>query len=353
MKRLFTLFHAVALLAACAPVTGNDVVAPTAYQQVGEIEVADTALSQLVARDAKGEILATGYRWSEGPVWIADNSIVGGGFVLFSDVPGNIMYRWDAVSGGSEFLNPSGSLPSVELREPGTNGIIPSPKRGHIIAADHGNRAIVEIDLATKAKTIITDRYDGKRFSSPNDLVRAKSGDLYFTDPPYGFAKGDASPLKEQPVNGIYRRTRDGTVTLIDGGLTRPNGIALSPDETRLYVANSDAKRAIWMVYDRARDGGISNGRVFFDATSLVGESNPGLPDGLKTDIYGNLFATGPGGVLIFSPGAKLLGTIRVGGPVANLTFGGPNRDILFLTAHNRLIRIKTKTKGYQNMGQR
>lgn len=346
-------FASAALLAACTPVADGGIATSTTYQQVGEIEVTDPALSTLIAPNAKGEILATGYKWSEGPVWIADKSIAGDGFVLFSDVPGNIMYRWDAASGGSEYLNPSGSLPTPELREPGTNGLIPSSKKGHILAGDHGNRAIIEINLATKAKTVIADRFNGKRFSSPNDLVLAKSGDLYFTDPPYGFAKGDASPLKEQPVNGVYRRTRDGTVSLIDGGLTRPNGIALSPDETRLYVANSDPERSIWMVYDRARDGSISKGRIFYDATAMVGASNPGLADGLKTDIYGNVFATGPGGVMIFSPAAKLLGTIRVGGPVANVTFGGPNRDTLFLTAQSRLIRVKTKTKGYQDIGQR
>ena len=352
MKRILAL-ASTALLAACAPVADGGVATSANYQQVGTIEVSDPGLTALIAADVKGEILATGYKWSEGPVWIADKSIAGDGFVLFSDVPGNIMYRWDAAGGASEYLNPSGSLPTPELREPGTNGLIPSTKRGHILAGDHGNRAIMEINLATKAKTVIAGRFNGKRFSSPNDLVLAKSGDLYFTDPPYGFAKGDASPLKEQPVNGVYRRTRDGTVTLIEGGLTRPNGIALSPDETKLYVANSDPARAIWMVYDRATDGSISNERVFYDATAVVGASNPGLPDGLKTDVYGNLFATGPGGVMIFSPAAKLLGTIRVGGPVANVTFGGPNRDTLFLTAQSRLIRIKTKTKGYQNTGQR
>jgi gluconolactonase len=352
MTRIVALAGA-ALLAACTTVTDGGIATSTTYQQVGEIEVTDPALSTLMAPNVKGEILATGYKWSEGPVWIADKSIAGDGFILFSDVPGNIMYRWDAAGGASEYLNPSGSLPTPELREPGTNGLIPSSKQGHILAGDHGNRAIVEMNLATKEKTVIANRFNGKRFSSPNDLVLAKSGDLYFTDPPYGFAKGDASPLKEQPVNGVYRRTRDGAVTLIEVGLTRPNGIALSPDETKLYVANSDPARAIWMVYDRATDGSVSNGRVFYDATTMVGASNPGLPDGLKTDIDGNLFATGPGGLLIFSPAAKLLGIIRVSGPVANVTFGGPNRDILFLTAQSRLIRIKTKTKGYQDIGQR
>ncbi len=342
-----TLSIAMALaLASCTPATP-----PAPVAQVGEVVVADPALARLIDPNAKGEVLATGFGWSEGPVWIADASVSGSGYLLFSDVPGNVIHRWDADGGSVEFLNPSGAPATPDLREPGTNGLIPSSKAGHLLAADHGNRAVVEINLTTKQKTIVTDRFGGRRYSSPNDLVLASTGDLYFTDPPYGFAAGDASTLKEQPVNGVYHRAPDGTVTLIDGSLGRPNGIALSPDERRLYVANSDPKRAIWMIYDRATDGSISGGRVFFDATTLVGDANPGLPDGMRTDTAGNLFATGPGGVLVFAPDGRWLGTIRVGGSVANVTFGGPKRDILFLTAHDRLIRIPTKTQGQLQVG--
>jgi len=312
------------------------------------IEPREAAFARLIAPAAAAETLASGFKWSEGPVWIPDAAFSGGGYLLFSDVPANIAFRWDANAGVTEFLNPSGGRSGPELREPGTNGLIPAATAGAIIAADHGNRAIVRIDLASRTRTTIADGFEGRRLSSPNDVVLAKSGDLYFTDPPYAFVTGDASPLKEQPVNGVYRRAPGGQVTLIDGSLARPNGIALSPDETRLYVANSDPRYAIWMVYDRAADGSISNGRILKDVTARVGDANPGLPDGLKPDTNGNLFATGPGGVYVLAPDGREIGLIRVDGAVANVAFGGPGFDTLYLTSGSRLIRLPTLTRGYQ-----
>ncbi len=313
------------------------------------IEPRDAALARLIAPAAAAETLAGGFKWSEGPVWIPDAASPGGGYLLFSDVPANIAYRWDASAGVTAFLNPSGGQSGPELREPGTNGLIAAATAGAIIAADHGHRAIVQIDLASGMRTTLADRFAGKRLSSPNDVVLARSGDLYFTDPPYAFVRGDASPLKEQPVNGVYRRAPGGQVTLIDGSLARPNGIALSPDETRLYVANSDPGHAVWMVYDRAADGSISNGRILKDVTAHVGDANPGLPDGLKPDINGNLFATGPGGVYVLAADGREIGFIRVDGAVANVAFGGPARDTLYLTSGSRLIRLPTLTRGYQS----
>jgi gluconolactonase len=358
-----TLPHTAALLAGPIPERGRSdwnifherlthygIVTPTVSHPAAKLafEPMDPAFTQLIASSAVAETLATGFRWSEGPVWIPDAGTAGGGFLLFSDVPANIAYRWDAASGVSEFLNPSGGRADLGLREPGTNGLIPAATAGAIIAADHGNRAIVQIELASRTRTTLADRFDGKRLSSPNDVVLAKSGDLYFTDPPYAFVKGDASPLKEQQVNGVYRRAPGGRLTLIDGSLARPNGIALSPDETRLYVANSDPAHAVWMVYDRAADGSISNGRILNDVTARVGEANPGLPDGLKPDINGNLFATGPGGVYVLAPDGREIGLIRVDGAVANVAFGGPAFDTLYLTSGSRLIRLPTLTRGFQ-----
>jgi gluconolactonase len=187
--------------------------------------------------------------------------------------------------------------------------------------------------------TTIADRYDGMRFSSPNDAVFDSRGTLYFTDPPYGLPEGPGDPTQETPFHGVYRLGVDGEVTLLTDELSRPNGIALSPDEKTLYVANSDPERAIWMAYDLLPSGRIANGRVFFDATDLVGES-PGLPDGLKVDAAGNLFATGPGGVLVFSPDGRHLGTIRTTQATANCAFDEDGAT-LYMTADGYLLRIR------------
>lgn len=321
--------------------------APTA-ERAGGIERLDPALDGLIPAGAAIKTLSDGYRWSEGPVWVDDADVAGGGYLLFSDVPGNAIHRWDEAAGAAVWLSPAGhdGPPDAEFGTDGTNGLKPGLTPGTILAADHGSRALFAIDLATRAKTALTERFMGARYNSPNDVIADANGALYFTDPPYGLKGGDESPLKVQPVNGVYRLRADGEVTLIEGGLSRPNGIALSPDGTKLYVANSDPDRAIWMAYDVAADGAVANGRVFFDATRMVGEAEPGLPDGLAVDAAGNLFATGPGGVLVLTPGGKLLGRIRTGGPVANVAFGGPERNWLYLTANDRLVRVSTATRG-------
>ncbi|MGB3723741.1 MAG: SMP-30/gluconolactonase/LRE family protein, partial [Pacificimonas sp.] len=314
----------------------------------GGIERRDAALDALVAVDARIEALGTGYGWSEGPVWVDDAAVAGGGYLLFSDVPGNAIHRWDREGGARVWMRPSGhdGPDDAEFGTDGTNGLKPGLTPGTILAADHGRRGLFSINLETQAKTALTERFAGERYNSPNDVVAAADGALYFTDPPYGLKGGDESPRKAQPVNGVYRLAADGGVTLVEGGLSRPNGVALSPDGRTLYVANSDPERAIWMAYDVAADGTLSGGRVFFDATAMVGAAEPGLPDGLAVDVDGNLFATGPGGVLVFSPEARLLGRIRTGGPVANVAFGGPERDWLYLTANDRLVRVRTGTRG-------
>lgn len=190
----------------------------------------------------------------------------------------------------------------------------------------------------------MADRYDNKRFNSPNDAVFSRAGDLYFTDPPYGLERKMSDPLKELKFQGVYRLSGDGKVTLLTKEMSRPNGIALSPDEKTLYVANSDGKRAVWMAFELAEDGGIASSRVFFDATKWMGK-RPGAPDGLKVDRHGNLWATGPGGVLIFSPQGKHLGTIVTTQRTANCAFGDDG-STLYMTADMYLLRIKLKTRG-------
>lgn len=312
-----------------------------AFEQVGQIHRVAPALDALIAPDARIEKLADGFRWSEGPVWIDE-----GDYLLFSDVPANKIFRWSEQDGVSVFLDPSGyGGPEPEgFREPGSNGLIRGPGNS-ILVADHGNRALVQLDLATRKKTFLATRYEGKRFNSPNDLVRASSGAIYFTDPPYGLEGLNKSPLKELPHNGVYRLDPDGKVTLLDTSLSFPNGIILSPDERTLYVANSDPDRPIWMAYGLDPAGGIASRRVFADASAESKAGLPGLPDGMAMDRQGNVFATAPGGVLIFSADGERLGRIDTGTAVANLAFAEDGKT-LYLTSNNMLVRLRTRTRG-------
>lgn len=342
MKRAtFLATAAVLCLATGACMNDQSTATAPIYPAVGQIERESAAFDALIAPDAQIEKLGEGYQWSEGPVWIPD-----GDYLLFTDVPGNRMYRWKEGEGVSIFLEPSGYAgpPTEQFREPGANGLIRGPGNT-ILMADHGNRAIAKLDLATKAKTLLATQYQGKRFNSPNDLVRASDGSIYFTDPPYGLAGLNSSPAKELPFNGVYRLAPDGTVTLLDDSLSFPNGVILSPGEKTMYVAVSDPRRAIVVAYTLDESGGIASKRLFADLTSEVGDSRPGLPDGMAVDKNGNLFVTGPGGVIVFAPDGTRLGTIVTGTGVANVTFGEDGRT-LFLTSHNMLVRLRTRTTG-------
>ena len=344
LSRRLVLAGSVALSAAACrslAMPTTEPVAETAYPSVGRIVRDDPALDRLIAPDARIEKLAEGFTWSEGPVWIAD-----GGYLLFSDVPQNRIHRWSPTDGASVFLSPSGfdGPDPSGFREPGSNGLINGPA-GSILMADHGNRAIARVDLATKQKTLLATQYQGKKFNSPNDLVRARNGAIYFTDPPYGLKDMNDSPLKEQPHNGVYRLDPDGTVSLLIADLTFPNGVALSPDQRTLYVAQSDPVRAVVMAYDLSPGGQTSSGRVLKDFTALVGADHPGLPDGLAIDAQGHLFVTGPGGIHILTPQGQSLGRIDTGQATANCKFGGDGAT-LYITAGTTLVRLKTLTRG-------
>jgi gluconolactonase len=195
-------------------------------------------------------------------------------------------------------------------------------------------------------KRTLADRHDGKRFNSPNDVVVKSDGSVYFTDPPYGLPKGPDDPRREQPHFGVYRIAPDGKVTLLTAEMTRPNGLAFSPDEKTLYVAQSDPDTAIWKAFPVNGDGTLGKGRVFFDATPMAKTGLKGLPDGMKVDREGNLWATGPGGVLVFAPDGTLLGRIDTGEATANCAFGGPDGADLYLTSDMYLCRIRTKARG-------
>ncbi len=316
-------------------------IADEAPDTLGSVERLDPAFDALVPPGAAIEVLAGGFKWAEGPVWVPAQKAV-----LFTDIPNNRVMKWSPAAGLSEFLKPSGFTGPAKFdgREPGANGLA-LDKAGKLILCQHGDRCVARLNDDGKTFTKLADKHDGKRFNSPNDLAYHPNGDLYFTDPPYGLPKGMDDPAKEIPHQGVYRVKPDGTVTLLSKELSRPNGIAFSPDYKTLYVANSDGDRPIWMAFPVTADGTLGAGKVFFDATALVKAKKPGGPDGLKVDVKGNLFATGPGGVLVFSPAGKHLGTLATGVPTANCGFGDDG-STLYITANDKLVRVKTTTKG-------
>jgi gluconolactonase len=289
--------------------------------------------------NAKIEVIASGYDWTEGPVWIKK-----GNYLIFSDVPRNTIYKWNPTNGETTtFLKPSGySGVSNYSNEPGSNGIIVN-NSGNLVMCEHGDRRISEMPLNGGGKITLADRYKNKRFNSPNDLIQNKLGAYFFTDPPYGLPKQENDSLRELNISGVFQ-LENGEVKLIDDQLTRPNGLALSPDEKYLYVAQSNPANAIWKVYTKDKNG-YSNGKIFYDATKQVKEGKIGLPDGLKVDVKGNIFATGPGGVFIFNPKGTMLGIIETGVANSNCTWGDDG-STLYITSDMYITRVKTKTIG-------
>jgi gluconolactonase len=298
----------------------------------GSIEKLDPALDALIAPDAKIEVLASGFNWSEGPVWRD-------GGILFSDVPENTVFGWkEGDTSAKVILKPSGSLSGDGQ---GSNGL-QVDAQGHLILCQHGERRIARLEK-DDSFTSLADKFEGKRFNSPNDLVIAKSGTIFFTDPPYGLKKGEAPEL---PQHGVYSVTPAGKVSLVIADLRFPNGIALSPDQKTLYIAVSDPKNTRVMAYDLQDDGTAKNGHVFFNAQPLKSAERKGGCDGLKVDTNGNIWTTGPGGVLIISKDGKHLGSILTGQATANCAFGGSDQSTLYITADMFLLRVKTLAKG-------
>jgi gluconolactonase len=301
----------------------------------------DPAMDAIVPKDWKVEKLADGFGWAEGPVWVKS-----GNYLLFTDVPGNKMWKWSAKGGLEKFLDPSGAAapdPAV-WREAGANGLALYDAKT-LLYADTGNRVIQTLDLATKKKTAVATDYEGRKFSSPNDVIRMKNGVMFFTDPPYGFKKFDAAPEKEQPFNGVYRRAADGTVSVIEKELVRPNGVALSPDEGILYVTQSEPTKAIINAYTLDKDGNVTGKKLFLDVTDLVSNAAPGLPDGITVAADGTVFSSGPGGILVISKDGRRLGRISDGKPTANCKFGDDGKT-LYLTSKDTLARIRLNVKG-------
>lgn len=308
---------------------------------LGRIERLDPVFDRLIDQGAVIEVLAANrFEWAEGPVWD-----VAGKRILFSDVPRNMIWQWSQASGLKEFLKPSGYTGEAEFtgREPGSNGLTFN-KAGELVMCQHGDRRVAK--WVDGKFVTLADRYEGRRLNSPNDLAIRSNGDVYFTDPPYGLPKLTEDSGRELDFQGVYRLSAKGELTLLTKELNRPNGLAFSPDEKTLYVANSAPEKAILMAFPVRPDGDLGKGEIFFDVTATVGKQKPGLPDGLKVSTDGTVWATAPGGVLVYSAKGKHLGTLATGVATANVGFGDDG-STLYLTADKSLVRVRTKVKGW------
>ena len=308
--------------------------AQSAGSPVGEIQRFDPRVDALIPADATIEKLADGFNFIEGPVWDRQNSRL-----LFSDVRGNEIYEWSETTGATTFIDPVFEGDRTGKGSVSSNGLTLDAE-GRLIICEHGNRRISRLE-ADGSRSVVVEDFSGGQLNSPNDAVYASDGSLYFTDPPYGLEGLEESPARELDFNGIYRLSPGGDLELLVRDQTRPNGIALSPDESTLYVANSDAENKVWMAYDLDASG-ASNGRVFYDVNDQVAA---GAADGMKVDLAGNLFATGPGGVWVMAPDGTHLGTIVTGEVTANVAFGDDGRT-LYMTASTSLYRVRLSTEG-------
>lgn len=338
MKKFISILLSVLILS-CKN-TSNDMDKDAlAYPVTGSIERLDPAIDALIAQGAVIEILADGYQWTEGPLWVADGS-----YLLYSDVPSNSIYKWSEEKGAELYLNPSGYTGQIERGgEPGSNGLN-LDNHGKLVLCQHGDRKmarmIPDLDAPAPVFETLADNYNGMKFNSPNDAVYDLAGNLFFTDPPYGLVGQMNDPVKETPFQGVYSLDTSGVVHLITDKMSRPNGIGLSPDNSRLYVANSDPDMAIYMEFTLDENRKVISERLFYDATSV---KEKGLPDGLKVDKAGNIWATGPGGVWIFNPAGKVLGKIKPGESTSNCALD-ESGNVLYMTCDNYLMRVRLGT---------
>ena len=318
----------VLLISACSPPVNKT---------IGQIEQLDPELNKIVSSQAKIEILADGFDWSEGPLWIESEKML-----LFSDVPRNTIFKWTQRKGAEVYLTPSGFTGSeIKSKEPGSNGLLLDAE-GNLVLCQHGDRRVALMKSAINQPqpnfVSIANTFEDSRFNSPNDAI-FYNGNLYFTDPPYGLALQVDDPEKEIPFQGIYKVSSTGVVSLLVDSLSRPNGVAFTPDG-KMRVANSDPKKAIWYEYTLI-DSAVVSGRVYYDASNLT-DVEIGLPDGLKIDSNGNMYATGPGGVWIFNPEGKILGRLKIPVPTSNCALS-PDEKTLYITADMYVLRIKLR----------
>lgn len=307
----------------------------TTHRTIGTIERADPRIDAIVPPGAAMEVLTEGHIWVEGPLWVP---ALGG--VLFSDTRSNAIYLWREEEGDATWLEPSGYTGSVPRgEEMGSNGLM-LDLQGRLLIAQHGDRRIARLDAplndpAPRFSTL-SDRYEEKRLNSPNDIAVRANGEIYFTDPPYGLEQGVDDPARELDFYGVYRIRTDGTLEILVDDIPRPNGIVFSPDQSLLYVSSSGGSPATISVFEVAPDGTLRNGRVFAETWG----------DGMTMDQAGNLYVGGPGGgVMIFAPDGTHLGSLRTTSRTSNVTFGEDGSS-LFITAGERLLRIRLATRG-------
>lgn len=320
----------LALAAACTP--------SKEIKSIGSIEKIDPALDEVIGSNATIEIVAEGFEWSEGPVWVEKEKML-----LFTDVPNNVVHKWTEEKGLETYLTPSGYTGAdTTLNEPGANGLL--LRNDSLLLCQHGNRSVAKMNAAlnnpTPDFTVLASSYSGKRFSSPNDAALRNNGDIFFTDPPYGLPQGDQDSTKETSFNGVYRIS-NGSVSLLVDSLTRPNGIAFTRDQKKVIVANSDPAKAIWYEFEINEKDSLQNARVFYDATALTA-TEKGLPDGLRVNKQGVVFATGPGGIWIFDATGKVLGKIKLPDATSNCALSADEKT-LFITNDMYLVRVKLK----------
>ncbi len=344
-QKYFNASHMKILTGLCRLTTTLLLLLPTAFYAPaqalkGHVELIDPSLEKIIARDAAVDIIAEGLDWCEGPLWVEAEKKL-----LFSDVPQNKIYQWTAARGKELYLSPSGYTGTLPRGgELGSNGLT-LDNSGHLIICQDGDRTVSRMNSPIGHPyarfTTLASRYQEKKFNSPNDLIYNRSGDLFFTDPPYGLEKNMDDPLKEIPFQGVYKNSASGKLTLLLDSISRPNGIALTPDGKTLMIANSDPGKPYWYAYSLSADGRLSNGRIFYDA-SREAKTEIGLPDGMKIDSRGNIFATGPGGVWIFNAAGKLLGKIRFDGVTSNCALTKDEKT-LFITADMYVLRVKLR----------
>jgi len=339
MNKFFFLFLLVVIIA-CNSNPANKTPKMN-YKTIGSIERLDPALDNIISSNAKIEIIAEGFDWSEGPLWVEKYKML-----LFSDIPPNTIYKWTEEKGKEVYLTPSGYTDTIKRGgEIGSNGLI-LDKDGNLVLCQHGDRRMARMDAPLDkpdAKFItIANKYNGKRLSSPNDAVYNSAGELFFTDPPYGLeTQDDKDPKKEIPFNGVYKVKGNGEVILLVDSITRPNGLAFLPGEKKLIIACSDPAKPYWYIYDVNGDS-LINSKIFYNAAEEASKGVKGLPDGFKIDKNGNVFATGPGGVYIFNSEGKKLGLIKFDESTSNCAFSADEKT-LYVTNDMNLIRVKLR----------
>lgn len=336
--RLVHALGALALAVACAAAARGAEIQRLAPPSVA-IERRDPRFDALVAPGAELERVASGFAWVEGPVWRPDP-----GALLFSDVAGNAVHEWRPGSGAKLFLRPSGYSGSAAFtgREPGSNGLA-LDAQGRLLLCQHGDRRIARLE-SDGTQTALADRFEERRLNSPNDLVVRANGDVYFTDPPWGLPRAFEDPGKELAWSGVYRLRPNGELQLLTRELRAPNGLGFSPAGDVLYVSESDPANPKWLAFPVRGDGTLGTGRTFADGAAFARRA-PGVPDGMKVDARGNLFAAGPGGIHVFAPDGTHLGSLWTGVATSNCAFGGDGSD-LYVTASDTVYRIRVLTRG-------